>query len=312
MSKMYNVSSSPHARSSMTTGSVMMDVVLSLLPVTAVGIYTNGLHAFLVVATSIITAVLTEFVFDYICKRPNTITDGSAVVTGLLLALCLPASVPLYVPFAGALFAILVVKCLFGGLGKNFMNPALAGRCFLIISFSIAVTTFKVDGVSMATPLADLAAGKAVNITSILVGTSNGVIGSSALGLIVGGLFLWAVGGITLEIPAATIISFVLFVGIFGGQGFDPLYLLAHVSAGGILMGAIFMATDPVTSPVTSRGQIVFGVIVGLISGLFRVFGSAQDSVSYAIIISNMFVPLIDEYMVPVPYGNRVKKGEAK
>lgn len=310
MSKLFNVSSSPHVRSPLTTGEVMRDVILALLPATVIGVWVHGLHAFLVIAMSIVTAVMTEFIFDYICKKPNTVTDGSAVVTGLLLALCLPASVPLYVPFAGALFAILVVKCLFGGLGKNFMNPALAGRCFLLLSFSTAVTTYAVDGVSMATPLADMANGQAVSITGMLLGTSNGVMGSSVIGLLIGGLFLWAVGGITLEIPVSAILSFCVFMGLFGGQGFDPSFLLAHIAGGGIVMGAVFMATDPVTSPVTSRGQILFGVLVGVLSGLFRVFGSAADSVSYAIILSNLFVPLIDEHFIPVPYGNRVKKKE--
>lgn len=305
------LSSSPHVRSRLTTGQVMCDVILALCPAAVVGVYHHGFHAFMVIAVSILTAVMTEFIFDYVTKRPNTVKDGSAVVTGLLLALCLPASVPLYIPYAGALFAILVVKCLFGGLGKNFMNPALAGRCFLLISFSGAMTSYAVDGVTSSTPLADLAAGKLVHVGSTFLGFQNGVIGGSVAALMIGGFYLWVAGGITFEIPAAALVSFSLFIAIFGGQGFDPAFIAAHLCGGGIVMGAVFMATDPVTSPVTSTGQLLFGALVGVLSGVFRVLGSAADSVSYAIVISNMAVPLIDEFCVPKPYGHRSQSMEA-
>jgi RnfABCDGE-type electron transport complex D subunit/RnfABCDGE-type electron transport complex G subunit len=283
----------------------MYDVILALMPATFFGVYHFGLHALLIILTSVVTALLTEFVFDYIAKKPNTTRDGSAIVTGLLLALCLPASVPLYIPFAGSLFAILIVKCFFGGLGKNFMNPALAGRCFLLISFSQTVTNFSVDGMSSATPLVDLAAGNTVNVTEMFLGFTNGVIGCSAAALILGGLYLWVIGGITFEIPVSILVVFSLFIGIFGGQGFDPVFILAHICGGGILMGALFMATDPVTSPVTSTGQLLYGALVGILCGVFRVYASAADSVSYAIIISNLATPLIDEIAVPKPYGYR-------
>ncbi len=305
MSRLYNVSSSPHVRSRLTTGHVMYDVILSLMPATFFGVYHFGFHALLIILVSIGSAVLTEFVFDWIAHTPGTIKDGSAVVTGLLLALCLPAGVPLYIPYVGSLFAILVVKCFFGGLGHNFMNPALAGRCFLLLSFSGVVADFSVDGMSSATPLVDLAAGKTVNITEMFLGFTNGVIGCSVAALILGGLWLWVVGGITFEIPVAALVSFSLFVALFGGQGFDPLFILAHICGGGIVMGAIFMATDPVTSPVTSTGQLLYGAAVGILSGVFRILGSAADSVSYAIIISNLLTPLIDEISVPKPFAYR-------
>ena len=305
MNRLFNVSSSPHVRSRLTTGGVMYDVILALMPATVFGIYRYGMSAFLVVLVSVASAVLTEFVFDYITKKPNTIKDGSAVVTGLLLALCLPHHVPLYVPYAGSLFAILFVKCLFGGLGHNFMNPALAGRCFLLISFSSVVTDFSIDGVSMATPLEALAAGQTVNVTEAFLGYSNGVIGGSIAALCLGGLYLWVIGAITFEIPAAVLISFAAFIALFGGQGFDPTFILLHLVTGGVVMGALFMATDPVTSPVTSTGQLMFGVLVGVLCGVLRVFGSAPDSVSYAIIIANLAVPLIDEISVPVLFGLR-------
>ena len=312
MGQLYNVSSSPHVRSKLTTGNVMYDVILALMPATVVGVYYHGFHAFMVVAVSIWSALMTEFVFDYIAGKQNTLKDGSAVVTGLLLALCLPAGVPLYIPFLGSLFAILFVKCLFGGLGNNFMNPALAGRCFLLISFGSVMTNYTVDGISGASPLADLAAGNVINVTEMFLGFSNGVIGGSIAALALGGLYLWVIGGITFEIPTAAILSFLAFMGLFGGQGFDPVYLLAQLCGGGIVMGALFMATDPVTSPVTSKGQLLFGAAVGILSGVFRVFGSAADSVSYAIILANMLTPLIDEICVPVPFGNRGQKKEKK
>lgn len=305
MSNLYNVSSSPHVRSKLSTGGVMYDVILSLLPASFIGVYNFGFHALLVIAISVATAIASEYVFDLIVKKPNTIKDGSAIVTGLLLALCLPAGVPIYIPFAGSLFAIIVAKCLFGGLGKNFMNPALAGRCFLLISFSGVVTNYAVDGMSGATPLADMRAEVAVDVWKMFLGFTNGVIGCSILGLLIGGIYLLVVGGITYEIPLATVASFAIFVALFGGQGFNPTYILAHICGGGVIMGAFFMATDPVTSPVTSLGQLIYGCVVGVLSGLFRVMGSAADSVSYAIIISNMVTPIIDSLVVPKPYGYR-------
>ncbi len=312
MNQLYGISTSPHSRSSLTTGEVMYDVILALLPAVVVGVYVNGLHALLIIGVSVASALLTEFVFDYIAGKPNTLVDGSALVTGLLLALSLPASVPLYVPFAGSLFAILFVKSLFGGLGKNFMNPALAGRCFLLISFGSIMTNYTLNGVTTATPLADMAAGSQISLMKTFLGMSSGVIGGSILALMLGGFFLWVVGGITFEIPVATILSFLLFMAVFGGQGFDPSFLLSHLCGGGVVMGAVFMATDPVTSPVTSTGQLIYGVIVGVLCGVFRVFGGAADSVSYAIIFTNIVTPLIDEFIVPKPFGYRANAAEGK
>ena len=307
-----HISASPHLRNRLTTGKVMLEVLLSLLPATVVGVWVNGFHAFLVIAVCMLSSVATEAIFCLVTRKPTTVTDGSAAVTGLLLALCLPASVPLYVPFLGGVFAILVVKCLFGGLGKNFMNPALAARCFLLISFGSVMTRYTVDGVSCATPLADLAAGRPVDIMQAFWGFSNDVIGGSVAGMLIGGIYLWLVGGITLHIPVSVLASFTLFVGLFGGHGFDPAYLLAHLCSGGIVMGAVFMATDPVTSPTNAFGHVVYGCIIGILSGIFRVFGSATDSVSYAIITANLVVPIIDEYCIPLPYGLRSGAQEGK
>lgn len=290
----------------------MLQVVTALIPATAFGIWRFGLHAALVLAASIVSALLTEFIFDYVTGKPNTLTDCSALVTGLLLGLSLSPAVPLYIPVLGGVFAILFAKCLFGGLGRNFMNPALAARCFLLISFVGPMTTFMVDGISSSTPLAVMQAGGTIHVADIYLGFSNSIIGGSSLALLVGGLYLWLVGGITIEIPASCIIAFTGFIALFGGQGFDVPYLLANICAGGILMGGIFMATDPVTSPMTSKGQIIFGAIVGILAGLFRVKGSSADSVSYAIIFSNLLVPFIDKIPVnkPLGYNNGENKKE--
>lgn len=308
---MYNISSSPHIRQDLTVTNVMANVVIALLPATIFGIYRFGLHALIIIIAAILSTTLSEFVFDFIAKKPNTVKDLSAVVTGLLLALSLPPSVPVYIPIIGGMFAIFVVKCFFGGLGKNWMNPALGARCFLLISFGTTMTRFTVDGVSAATPLAAMKAGETIRLADVYLGFSNSVIGGSALALLIGGLYLWVSGGITITIPASCIIAFTAFIAIFGGQGFDIPFLIANICAGGILMGAFFMATDPVTSPMTTSSQILFGVIVGLLAGLFRVKGSAADSVSYAIIISNMFVPFLDKLPVPKPLGYK-SNGEYK
>ena len=226
---------------------------------------------------------------------------------GLLLALSLSPSTPLYAPVLGAMFAIFVVKCFFGGLGKNFLNPALAGRCFLLISFGRSMTVFEVDGVASATPVAELAAGKAVNITQMFLGTSSGVIGSSILALLVGGLVLWAMDIIHGQIWVSVLVGFVVFMGLFGGQGFDPQFLLAHLCGGGVIMGAFYMATDYTTSPSSRLGQTVYGVLIGVLGALFRVAGSAADSFSYSIIIGNLFTPLIETYVIPKPFAYRKK-----
>ncbi|MDO4845360.1 MAG: RnfABCDGE type electron transport complex subunit D, partial [Oscillospiraceae bacterium] len=235
-----NLSANPHVRDRWTTRFIMHVVAASLLPATAVGVLTYGLRALWVVLTSIAAAVGTEFLFDKLCKKQDTWLDGSALVTGLMLALTLSPDMPPYQVALGAIFAILVVKCCFGGLGKNFINPALAGRCFLLISFGNNMTRFTVDGVSSATPVADLLAGKAVNVTQMFLGQSNGVIGSCILALLIGGLFLWSLDIIHGQICFSVIAAFTLFLGIFGEQGFDPAYLAAHLCGGGVILGAFF------------------------------------------------------------------------
>lgn len=304
-SALLRISVSPHVRAPLTTGAAMRDVILALLPALVAGIYIHGISALWVTLTAVLAAAGTEALFCWVVNKPCTLRDGSALVTGLLLALCLPPAVPLYIPCIGSMFAILVVKCLFGGLGKNFLNPALAGRCFLLISFGASMTKYTVDGVTTATPLVAVGEGDLSGIVSMFLGQGGGVIGSCILALMLGGLYLWVIGGITPAIPLSVLGSFTLFMAIFGGHGFDPAFLMAHLCGGGIVMGALFMATDPVTSPATRRGHIAYGALIGILSGLFRVAGNAADSVSYAIVFSNMLAPILDQFVVAKPYAYR-------
>ena len=308
MRELLHLSSAPHDRGSLSTKTVMRDVLLALLPTAVLGIWAHGWYAGFVMLVSIAAAVVTEYLFNLATKRGNTIGDASAVVTGLLLALTLPAQVPVYVPVLGAVFAILVVKCLFGGLGHNIMNPALAGRSFLLISFGASMTGYTLDGVSAATPLAEAAAGHSVDVVAMALGNTSGVIGSSALGLLAGGIYLLLSRGITWEIPTATIGSAAAFLALFGGHGLDPAYLVPQLLGGGLLMAAFFMATDPVTGPSTTKGQLLYGALTGVLIGLFRVKGNAADSTTYAVLLANLFGNLIDELFIPVPYGFRIPK----
>ena len=303
MSERMKVSSNPHIRSKATTGEIMLAVVIALMPATGFGIYNFGIRALMVILVTIASTVLTEFLFG-LYKGKTTISDLSAVVTGLLLALNLPVTIPLWMAALGGVFAILVVKLLFGGLGQNFMNPALAARCFLLISFPTAMTAFECDAYTGATPLAALKAGEQVNVMDMILGHTAGTIGeTSVIALAAGACFLLAVGVIDLRIPGSYIVTFILFVGIFGGRGFDPAYLSAQLAGGGLMLGAFFMATDYVTRPITIKGQYVFGIFLGVMTGIFRIFGPGAEGVSYAIILGNLLVPLIERVTKPVAFG---------
>lgn len=310
MSERLKVSSNPHIRSKVTTNGIMTAVIISLLPATGFGIYHFGVRALELILVSVGSAVLTEFLFG-LYKKKMTITDLSAVVTGLLLALNLPVSLPLWMAALGSVFAILVVKMLFGGLGQNFMNPALAARCFLLISFPLQMTNFACDAYSGATPLAAIKAGEEVNVLDMVVGRTAGTIGeTSMIALIIGACFLILLGIIDLRIPGSYIITFVLFAGIFGGHGFDPAYLAAQLAGGGLMLGAFFMATDYVTRPITIKGQYVFGIFLGIMTGIFRIFGPGAEGVSYAIILGNLLVPLIEKATMPRAFGQGGKRHE--
>lgn len=311
MSELYKVSSNPHIRSKVTTNGLMLAVIVALMPAAGFGVYNFGFRAFLVILTTIGSTVLTEFLFGLLrWKREAlgrlTVTDLSAVVTGLLLALNLPVGIPLWMAALGGVFAILAVKMLFGGLGQNFMNPALAARCFLLISFPTAMTAFDCDAYTGATPLAALKAGEQVDLFDMVVGRTGGTIGeTSMIAILIGACLLLLFGVIDLRIPGSYIITFLLFVIVFGGHGMNPAYLCAQLSGGGLMLGAFFMATDYVTRPITAKGQYVFGIFLGLMTGIFRIFGPGAEGVSYAIILGNLLTPLIEKYTRPVAFGYR-------
>ena len=287
----------------------MLYVIIALLPATIFGVYTFGIPALLVVLITTASAVVTEYVYQKLMKKKVTIGDFSAALTGLLLALNLPAEAPWWMCVLGSMFAILIVKQVFGGLGQNFMNPALGARCFLLISFTGRMTTFVYDGVTGATPLALLKYGESVNLMDMLIGNEAGTIGeTSVIAILIGALFLIAMGIIDLRIPGTYLASFVVFIVLFGGRGFDLTYITAHLCGGGLMLGAWFMATDYVTSPITKTGQILYGICLGVLTGLFRLFGGSAEGVSYAIIFSNLLVPLIEKITLPKPFGKGGEK----
>ncbi len=311
MSELYHVSSSPHVRSKDTTSRIMLYVIIALLPTSLFGIYNFGYRALILILVTIASCVASEWIFNKIVHKKDTITDLSAVVTGLLLALNLPPTLPWWEAVIGGVFAIVVVKCMFGGLGQNFMNPALGARCFLLIAFAADMTKFTddmskyiADGYTSATPLATLRNGGAVNTMDMLIGRTGGTIGeTSAIFILLGAIFLILMGVIDLRIPASYIVTFVIFMLLFSGHGFDWNYITAQLCGGGLMLGAFFMATDYVTSPITPRGQIIFGICCGILTGLFRCFGANAEGVSFAIILSNILVPMIEKYTVPTAFG---------
>lgn len=304
LKNLMKVSSNPHIRSKVSTNKIMLAVILALLPTTAFGVWNFGVHALLLVLVTVASTVLTEAVFELIVKKPLTIGDFSAVVTGILLALNLPPNAPLWVGVIGGVFAILVVKMLFGGLGQNFMNPALGARCFLLISFPVIMTDFTCDAYTGATPLAALKAGETVNVMDMIIGKTAGTIGeTSMIAIVFGACILLLMGIIDLRIPGSYIVTFVIFITLFGGHGFDPYFISAHLAGGGLMLGAFFMATDYVTRPITKYGQILFGIVLGILTGIFRIFGPGAEGVSYAIIIGNMLVPLIEKITYPKAFG---------
>lgn len=306
MSDLMKVSSNPHVRSKVTTSSIMQAVVIALLPAAGFGIYNFGIDALILIVVTVASTVFTEFAYEKLMNKKITIGDYSAVVTGLLLALNLPSSAPWWIGVIGGVFAILVVKMLFGGLGQNFMNPALAARCFLLISFTSIMTNFECDAYTGATPLAAIKAGEPVDILSMVIGKTSGTIGeTSMIAIVLGACFLILLGVIDLRIPGSYIVSFAIFACLFGGHGFDPAYISAQLAGGGLMLGAFFMATDYVTRPITKNGQYVYGILLGILTGIFRIFGPSSEGVSYAIIIGNLLVPLIEKITLPKAFGTK-------
>ncbi len=304
MSELMNVSSGPHVRAKYTTGIIMFIVVMALMPATAYGIYHFGINAAILVVTCVGTSVLTELLYELIFKMPITVMDLSAVVTGLLLALNLPQGVPWWIAVLGSVFAILVVKMCFGGIGQNFMNPALAARCFLMICFASRMTNFEYDGFSGATPLSALKNGESVDLKAMVFGNIPGTIGeTSVIAILIGACIMVAFGIIDLKIPLSYIVTFVIFMGFFAGQGFDINYIVAQLAGGGLMLGAFFMATDYTTSPMTGSGKIIYGICLGILTGVFRIFSSSAEGVSFAIILGNLLVPLIEMATIPKCFG---------
>ena len=300
------VSASPHVRSKDNTSDIMFDVVLALVPATAFGLYLHGWYAALLVAVCIGSCVGFEALYQACMHKKVTVGDFSAVVTGLLLAMNLPPEFPIWMAILGSAFAIIVVKQLFGGLGQNFMNPALGARCFLLIAFSRYMTAFVYDGVSTATPLAILKNGASVNIKDMFLGYTAGTIGeTSTVALLIGAVYLLIKRVISPKIPLIYIGTFAVCIAIYAvTKNYNVAeFVAAHICGGGLMLGAWFMATDYVTSPITSKGKVVYAVMLGLLTFVLRIFGGSAEGVSYAIIISNLFVPLIERVTVPKAFG---------
>ncbi len=315
------VSASPHLRTKDTTTGIMLDVIIALIPALIAAVAIFGPRVLAVTATTVITAVLSEFVARKVMKRHNTIGDLSAVVTGLILAFNLPVSIPLWMAAIGSFFAIVVIKQFFGGIGQNFANPAIAARIILLISFGQAMgnwtapLSWKTDAVSTATPLAIIGGESAEALPSLLdmfLGIRGGCIGETcSLALIVGGIYLIAKKVISPKIPLAYI-GTVAVIMLIAGK-FDLEFLAYQLMGGGLLLGAFFMATDYSTSPIKSNAKIVFGIGCGLLTCVIRLFASLPEGVSFAILIMNLLVPHIETIMAPKPFGTvKEKKSKGK
>ncbi len=324
---MLNVSSNPHVKDRITTQKVMLYVIISLMPTTLFGVfnYTSmfglkyGIRTMILIAYCVAVCVVSEFLFNKITKRPSTVSDLSAIVTGLILALNLPVTLPYWMAMVGSAFAIVAVKMIFGGLGQNFMNPALGARCFLVLSFAGPMNKFfpsdvsKIDATTSATPLTQIKTTGATDTSlfDMFIGRHSGTIGeTSIIALLIGAIFLLVMKIIDLRIPLTYIISFAIFMMLFK-QTTDMTYIVEQICGGGLVFGAFFMATDYSTSPITKNGKLVYGLCLGLLTALLRVFGSTAEGVSFAIIICNLLVPIIEKITFPKAFGI-VKSKEGK
>lgn len=306
------VQSSPHIRGDFKTSRLMLDVVVALLPALAVGTWVLGFRALAVTAVSMASAVGAEWLYCKAAGKQNTLRDCSALVTGMLLALTLPASIPLGIALLGSVFAIVLAKCMCGGLGQNILNPALAARAFLMLLFPAALTHYEaIDGISSATPLHRMVmpALPEYSLMDMFLGRIPGSIGElSALALLLGGVFLVARKVISPKIPLAYLGSVAVMTLIFSKTGSPVAWMLYSVLGGGVMLGAIFMATDYATSPVTPMGQILYGIGCGALTVFFRYFGLFPEGVTYAILLMNLATWGIDRITAPRRFG--VKKGE--
>ena len=326
------VTSSPHIKAADDTRSMMLDVLIALVPALCVAVYTFGPRALMLTVVSMIACAVFETIYNKIVKHPNTIGDLSCFVTGMLIAFNVPVAASWWMVVFGALFAIIIVKMLFGGLGKNFMNPALGARAFMMASWAGMMTTWTqphaslplfgtvtvTDAISTATPLASMKNGvlpEGTQLIDMFLGQTGGVIGeTSAIALIIGGLYLLWRKVITINIPAAYILTVAVITFLFPmGDVSRVQWMLSQVLSGGLMLGAIFMATDYVTSPVTPKGQIIFGIGCGLLTVFIRYFGGLPEGVSYSILIMNTLVWAIDKITHPRKFGYALdKKKEAQ
>ena len=307
MENKLHISVSPHIHGKRTTKGIMLDVIIALLPATIAGVIIFGLRSLAVIGVCVATTVLSEFLFNLATKKEQTIGDLSSIVTGLILALNLPAEVPLWQAIVGSVFAIVVVKCIFGGIGKNVVNPALTARVFMLVAFSsLAQASFPVDATAGATPLVSIAEGKVPELMDLFLGKTGGSIGETcSLALLIGGVYLLVRKVITWQIPVAfvgTVFVFSLFL-----NEFNAATALACVLSGGLLLGAIFMATDYVTSPETPWGKIVFGLGAGVITVLIRFWGVYPEGVSFAILLMNILNPYINSLTARKLFGGEKK-----
>ena len=316
------VSHAPHINGSDTVPKIMLDVIIALMPTLIAGVFVFGMRALIVALTCVISSAAAEYIWCRILKKPNSTGDLSAVVTGLILALNVPASLPLWMAVIGSVFAIIIVKQFFGGIGHNFMNPALGARAFLMASWALAMTRWYTpgthlplfgvpDAVTSATPLAAGSADKFSYLT-LFLGNHGGCIGeTSALAILIGAAYLVIRRVIRLRVPLIFIGTVAVGTWIFGGSGGlftgDPLY---QILSGGLMLGACFMATDYTTSPTTPKGQIVFALGCGIITVLIRIWGGYPEGVSYSILLMNVATPLIERLTAPKRYGF-VKEKEA-
>lgn len=318
------ITSSPHIKQSEGTGSVMLDVIIALIPAGLGAVLFFGFSVLSVIATSVVSCILAEYVWCRLMKKPSSTGDLSAIVTGLLLAYSLPPSTPLWIVIIGACFSIIVAKQLFGGLGHNFMNPALCGRAFMLASWPAIMTEwtapslFGSDVVTSATPLAALNAGNLADLpplSAMIFGNIGGCIGeTSGILILLGGLYLIIRKVISWRIPVFYMLtSFIIGFAFAGGSmGENLLVGLMHIVTGGLLLGAVFMATDYTTSPVTPTGHIIMGIGCGLLTSLIRMGGGYAEGVTYAILVMNAVTPLIDKYVKPHTFGHFKEKKEAE
>lgn len=323
--KMLTVSASPHVRSKDTSRRIMLDVILALCPALIASVLLFGLRALAVTAVTVASCMLAEFVSRKIMKRSNTLGDLSAIVTGMLLAFNLPVAIPYWMAALGGAVAIVVAKQFFGGIGQNFVNPAIAGRIILLLSFSTAMTSWTkpcgnlfnltgdavaVDALTGATPLAS-AEADLPSMLDMFLGIRGGCLGETcAVALIIGGLYLVIRRVISPAIPLS-FIGTVAVIMLIAGKG-DFEYVARQLLSGGLLLGAIFMATDYTTSPISFKGKIIFGIGCGLFTCLIRIFGSLPEGVSFSIILMNILVPHIERLTTPKPFGTPKKEKKEK